>query len=180
MLFRCILTIVGVFYLQYLAVTVENRAWTLLIAVLIGVSKLKSYGPYLIHLDSALVGFMPLHEGSHFSLTRNPWIWRLLGAANDFGISFVPNISNIIVLGASYYTWMHQHFLGHHPYTNVSTEDENPESLDPDVVTGDPDVRRIKPNQKWYSYYRYQAVSVVCSYQLSSRFTFQFYILCWR
>lgn len=73
-----------------------------------------------------------------------------------------PNMLIHLVLGGSYYTWMHQHFLGHHPYTNVSLEDdEHLESLDPDVVTGDPDVRRIKPTQKWYNYYRYQAVRLI-------------------
>lgn len=33
--------------------------------------------------------------------------------------------------------------LGHHPYTNIA-------GADPDVSTSEQDVRRIKPNQKWF------------------------------
>ncbi len=60
-----------------------------------------------------------------------------LGSIHDF------------VNGCSFYMWCHQHFLGHHPYTNVP-------DTDPDVHTNDPDIRRIKPNQKWYNHYRWQ------------------------
>lgn len=50
---------------------------------------------------------------------------------------------------ARYYR-CHQHFLGHHPFTNVA-------EADPDVHTNDPvDFRRIKAEQPWYSHYRLQ------------------------
>lgn len=53
------------------------------------------------------------------------------------------------VNGAGFYTWLHQHFLGHHPYTNVTNRylfyvtrltpsDKIVDSLDPDVCTHDP------------------------------------------
>lgn len=63
------------------------------------------------------------------------------------------------VNGASFFTWIHQHFLGHHPYTNVTDLDkEIGDSIDPDVCTNNPDIRRIKPHQKWFDHYRYQFV----------------------
>ena len=66
-------------------------------------------------------------------------MWRLMGCCHDW------------LLGASYYNWLHQHLLGHHPFTSI-------EQLDPDVVTGNPDARRIKTNQPLLSVYRWQHV----------------------
>jgi len=66
------------------------------------------------------------------TVTHNPTVWKILGATHDF------------FNGASYLVWMYQHMLGHHPYTNIA-------GADPDVSTSEPDVRRIKPNQKWFS-----------------------------
>lgn len=48
---------------------------------------------------------------------------------------------------------MYQHMLGHHPYTNIA-------GADPDVMTGDPDVRRIKPQQTWFAHYLHQHIFV--------------------
>jgi len=93
----------------------------------------------------ALLCFMPVHEGSHASTTDSPFVWRLLGAIHDF------------LLGASFYTWCHQHFLGHHPFTNLSSgNDPAASAIDPDIVTNDPDLRRIKSYQRWFHYYRFQ------------------------
>jgi fatty acid desaturase/predicted heme/steroid binding protein len=86
---------------------------------------------------SALLCLIPVHEASHASLTRSPWVWRLMGAIHD------------VVNGASFYMWCHQHFLGHHPYTNL------PET-DPDIHTNEPDIRRIKPSQSWHNHYKWQ------------------------
>jgi fatty acid desaturase len=87
---------------------------------------------------------MPVHEGSHASTTSSPIMWRLMGAIHDW------------VNGASFYNWCHQHFLGHHPFTNVTDTSKSVDALDPDVVTNDPDVRRIKPTQSHRDYYKYQ------------------------
>jgi fatty acid desaturase len=104
---------------------------------------------------AALLSFMPVHEGSHFSTTDSPIVWRLLGAVHDF------------VNGASFFTWIHQHFLGHHPYTNVTHLDkEINDSVDPDVCTNNPDIRRIKPHQKFFSHYRFQGFYVPILYGL--------------
>jgi len=106
---------------------------------------------------AAIISFTPVHEGSHSSTSDSPWVWRILGATHDY------------VNGASFYTWLHQHFLGHHPFTNI-TANENHErygsnySLDPDTITGEKDIRRIKPHQKWYSWYRNQHIYVPLLY----------------
>jgi len=60
---------------------------------------------------AALISFMPVHEGSHASTGSHQVVWRALGAVHDF------------LNGASFFTWVHQHFLGHHPYTNVTDLD---------------------------------------------------------
>jgi len=86
---------------------------------------------------TAMISLMPVHEGSHASLSRSPFIWKLVGASHD------------IVNGASFYMWLHQHFLGHHPFTNLS-------DVDPDVHTNPVDIRRIKPKQEWFSHYTLQ------------------------
>lgn len=82
----------------------------------------------------ALIGLHPLHDGSHFAITHNPLVWKLLGATHDF------------FNGSSYLIWVYQHMLGHHPYTNIP-------GADPDIATNDPDVRRIHPFQTWYDSY---------------------------
>ena len=61
------------------------------------------------------------------------------------------------MIGASFYNWCHQHFLGHHPFTNVT---EPSRTMDPDVVTNDPDVRRIKESQTFLNHYKYQVVRI--------------------
>jgi fatty acid desaturase len=83
-------------------------------------------------------------------------MWRLLGLIHDF------------VNGASFYVWIHQHLLGHHPFTNVTTSDPEAamDAVDPDVVTNDPDIRRIKPGQAHYNHYHYQAFYVPLLYGL--------------
>jgi len=112
----------------------------------------------LVGATAALISFMPVHEGSHCAVTSNYKVWRVLGAIHDY------------VNGASFYSWLHQHLLGHHPFTNVTAHD--PEhypvgySLDPDTMTGDKDIRRIKPNQKWYSWYKNQHFYVPMLYGL--------------
>lgn len=99
----------------------------------------------VLGLCCALIGLLPMHDGSHFSITHNPNVWRALGATHDF------------VNGASYLIWLYQHMLGHHPYTNI-------EGADPDIVTSEKDIRRIKMSQKWYHFYIYQHIYVPLVY----------------
>jgi hypothetical protein len=103
---------------------------------------------------------MPVHEGSHASTTNSPLMWRLQGAIHDFGTNLILSFFNHFpVNGASFYNWCHQHFLGHHPFTNVT---EPSRAMDPDVVTNDPDVRRIKESQTYHNHYQYQKVLINC------------------
>ena len=90
-------------------------------------------------LCTALISLMPVHEASHGASTSSPWFWRVSGALHDW------------VNGASFFSWIHQHLLGHHPFTHI-------EELDPDIVTGDPDARRIKKSQPFLWAYRYQHI----------------------
>lgn len=62
------------------------------------------------------IGLMPMHDSSHFSITHNPTVWRLLGMTHDF------------FNGSSYLVWLYQHMVGHHPYTNI-------DGADPDIET---------------------------------------------
>jgi len=93
----------------------------------------------------AQIGLNPLHDASHFTITRNPFLWKIFGATHDF------------LNGSSYVVWIYQHMLGHHPYTNIA-------GADPDITTGDPDVRRIKPSQRWFKHYMNQQFFVPLLY----------------
>jgi acyl-lipid (8-3)-desaturase len=96
---------------------------------------------------SAWISLMPVHEASHGASTSSPWAWRVMGAMHDW------------LNGASYYNWLHQHLLGHHPFTSI-------EELDPDIVTADPDARRIKPSQRWLPLYKWQHIYMPLLYGL--------------
>lgn len=141
MLLRTVFLVSLAFGLHYLAITSSSFFVAALYAIAMG-------------FVCALISFMPVHEGSHASTTESPLMWRLLGAVHDF------------VNGASFYTWLHQHFLGHHPYTNVTNSSDVLDSLDPDVCTHNPDLRRIKPQQPWYSHYQWQQIYMPLLYGL--------------
>lgn len=141
MLFRTVFLMSIVYAFHYLSVV--SNIWLLQLACAV-----------VVGIGCALLSFMPVHEGSHASTSNSALMWRVLGAVHDF------------VNGASFYTWCHQHFLGHHPFTNVTTGEAAMDALDPDVFTNDPDIRRIKPHQTWYNRYRFQAYYVPMLYGL--------------
>jgi len=112
------------------------------------------------------MGLMPFHEGSHASTTDSPFMWTLLGSLQDF------------VNGTSYYTWLHQHFLGHHPFTNMTKESAKNDSFDPDITTNDPDIRRIKKTQNKYSHYNFQQIYAPFLYSfLAIKFRFNDFLV---
>jgi len=123
---------------------------------MIGNTIVSSFLALLVGVCAALISFMSVHEASHCAVTSKPLVWRLLGATHDY------------INGASFYSWLHQHFLGHHPFTNVTAND--PEhynsgySLDPDTITNEKDIRRIKPRQKWFNWYQNQHIYVPLLY----------------
>ncbi|XP_015751647.1 PREDICTED: acyl-lipid (8-3)-desaturase-like [Acropora digitifera] len=65
---------------------------------------------------SALSAMVNHHDASHFSVSRSPVMWRVVGHLQDF------------MIGTSYYVWVYQHIFGHHPYTNI-------DGVDPDITT---------------------------------------------
>ena len=97
--------------------------------------------------DVALVAMTFTHDSSHFSITHKPWMWRIFGAVHD------------LFHGASIFMWIHQHTMGHHPFTNV-------DGKDPDIQTHEnqPDLRRIKETQLWVPRYFYQHIYVPLVY----------------
>jgi len=142
MLLRAVILVSLAFIFHYLAITCSSFETSFLFAALSGVA-------------FALICFMPVHEGSHASTTESAWAWRAQGAIHDF------------VNGASFYTWCHQHFLGHHPFTNVTIDGkEKEDAIDPDIATSEPDVRRIKPNQRWHEHYKFQMIYAPMLYGL--------------
>jgi len=50
-----------------------------------------------------------LHDGSHFAVSRD---WRI-----NWGIQYIYRVLS------SPYEWLHQHIVGHHPYTNIYNKD---------------------------------------------------------
>ncbi|CAG8462371.1 12566_t:CDS:10 [Ambispora leptoticha] len=121
------------YYAQFFVEYVVDQTWLQVICAAV------------MGFSLAQIGLNQLHDGTHFAVTHNPLIWKLLGATHDF------------FNGASNLVWQYQHSLGHHIYTNI-------EGADPDVVTADPDIRRIKPTQRWYSHYLNQQFFVPILY----------------
>ena len=106
--------------------------------------------------DVALVAMTFTHDSSHFSITQKPWMWRIFGAVHD------------LFHGCSIFMWIHQHTMGHHPFTNV-------DGKDPDIQThkSQPDLRRIKEHQPWVPRYFYQHIYVplvYCFLAIKARF----------
>jgi len=135
----------GCYFSQYLAVKFASSNYFIcayIFAIITGIAH-------------ALLGLTVLHDSSHCALSHFHWVWKLGLATFDF------------TLGGSSFTWLHQHFLGHHPYTNV-LDPQLPrcDAVDPDVVTNDPDIRRIKPAQKFYNRYKYQWIYAPILYGL--------------
>ena len=90
---------------------------------------------------SAMVTLTLGHDGNHFAITHKPWVWKLLSIVGDS------------IHGLSSLSWVYQHDLGHHIYTNF-------DEIDPDIVStcglDGKDIWRIKPLQKWFSRYLFQ------------------------
>jgi len=154
MLVRTVFLLFTLFMFHYLSVVSNSMIVSLISAVIVGIA-------------AALISFMPVHEGSHASTTSSPTMWRLLGSIHDFAN------------GASFYSWLHQHFLGHHPFTNVTEDKPMMDAWDPDVVTNDPDIRRIKPNQPLYNHYKYQQIYAPLLYGLLGiKFRISDFVIC--
>lgn len=82
-----------------------------------------------------------MHDASHLAIGSTPTTWSVIG-----------RLCMDWYAGASLYSWLNQHTIGHHVYTNVM-------GADPDLpVVENGDVRRIAPFQRWASFYKYQHI----------------------
>jgi fatty acid desaturase len=129
------------FFRYFVFLTVANLCWVGMLMfhdlLVLGIVMAFGWG-----LFGALVAMSCTHDASHFAITHKPWVWRAVGCVHDF------------FHGASMYTWINQHTLGHHSYTNI-------DGADPDIVTASsdtPDIRRIKWDQRWMPRYFYQHI----------------------
>jgi len=104
---------------------------------------------FLFGCAQALFGLHILHDSCHAEIGHSPKLWHVLGSTFDY------------LVGASYFSWIHQHVLGHHVYTNVR-------NADPDLGEGDVDFRRVSPYQPREWYHRFQHIYAPMLYCLLS------------
>eukprot|EP01112_Ceratiomyxa_fruticulosa_P003885 TRINITY_DN141_c0_g1_i4.p1 TRINITY_DN141_c0_g1~~TRINITY_DN141_c0_g1_i4.p1 ORF type:complete len:487 (-),score=90.18 TRINITY_DN141_c0_g1_i4:261-1721(-) len=97
----------------------------------------------------ALFGMHILHDSCHAAVSHSPMLWRWMGSTFDY------------LIGGSYFSWIHQHVLGHHIYTNVR-------NADPDLGEGEVDFRRVSPYQRREWYHRWQHIYAPLLYCLLS------------
>ncbi|CAG8784100.1 6396_t:CDS:10 [Dentiscutata erythropus] len=127
--------LIGSYYAQFYLPYVVERTWLQIIFAL-------SLG-----FACAQLGLNQLHDASHFAVTNDPFVWKILGATHDF------------FNGASYLAWLYQHAFGHHIYTNIA-------GCDPDILTaikvrvqditilyfvGSNDKIRVNPITTWHN-----------------------------
>ncbi|ETM02781.1 hypothetical protein L917_00858 [Phytophthora nicotianae] len=128
--------------------------WRMLIVAIlgavsyVGMNQMLSDNIYAHYAWGALFGVcqaLPLlhvmHDASHAAITSSPTGWRLIGRlAMDW------------VAGANMLSWLNQHVVGHHIYTNVA-------GADPDLpVDFKSDVRRIVYRQVLLPIYKFQHI----------------------
>jgi len=112
----------------------------------------------LLGVVAVLIALNIGHMSSHVPVFHKPTFNYFLGW-----------FSFDVCAGLAFDTWLHEHLVGHHQYTNIITIDPNaPESHGEDALF------RASPNQKWYKHFYYQfvwvpllAFFVVIDYRLS-------------
>ena len=75
-----------------------------------------------------------LHDGGHFAISQD---WRI-----NWGMQYIYRVI------ASPYEWLHQHIIGHHPYTNIHNKD-------PDLNHSGEELR-FTEHTKWSTQHRKQ------------------------
>jgi len=92
-----------------------------------------------------------MHDASHFFIGYNRVWWNVIGR---FTMEYIA--------GASIMSWLHQHVLGHHIYTNIM-------GADPDMpFFKEGDLRFLVKQQRWKSMYKYQYIYMPILYGLLS------------
>lgn len=105
--------------------------------------------PFLVKFVFAIVFGMfqalpllhAMHDSSHHAISHSHYMW-----------SFIGKLTMDYFAGASLTSWLHQHVVGHHLYTNIP-------GVDPDLPvrrTGDP--RRVTREQTFMPLYRFQHI----------------------
>ncbi|KAJ3130004.1 hypothetical protein HK101_005158 [Irineochytrium annulatum] len=97
----------------------------------------------------ALVLLHVMHDSSHAAFTRSPLVWKWVGT-----------LTMDVLAGASVHSWLHQHVLSHHLYTNIQQADADV----PQQQSGD--VRRIYKAQEWFPLYAFQWLYLPVLYSL--------------
>jgi fatty acid desaturase len=99
----------------------------------------RSVAAALFGVFQALPLLHVMHDSSHTSLGHSQWWWTIVGKG-----------SFDLLAGGSLNSWIHQHVLGHHLYTNVIT-------VDPDLPAEfEGDVRRVMDRQSYSWIYALQ------------------------
>lgn len=104
-----------------------------------------AWTPYLWAVVFGVCQALPLlhvmHDSSHAAVSNSPAVWTIIGrGAMDW------------FAGASMVSWLNQHVVGHHIYTNVP-------GADPDLpVNFESDVRRIVNRQMMLPVYKFQHI----------------------
>ncbi|TDH72125.1 hypothetical protein CCR75_004554 [Bremia lactucae] len=126
--------------------------WRMLLVAIVGsvaycgMNQVFSDSMYAQYAWGALFGVcqaLPLlhvmHDASHAAITSSPMGWKLIG-----------RIVMDWIAGANMISWLNQHVVGHHVYTNVA-------GADPDLpVDFQSDVRRIVSRQVLLPMYKFQ------------------------
>lgn len=90
-----------------------------------------------------------MHDASHAAIGHSEIWWNSIG-----------KLTMDIMSGGSMMSWLHQHVVGHHVYTNVF-------GCDPDLpIAKDGDLRRLVQKQVWAPLYKYQHIYLPLVYGL--------------
>lgn len=98
----------------------------------------------LLALATAGIGFNVMHDGSHGTFSRIPWVNRIAALSLD-------------VLGGSSYMWYYKHVVSHHTFTNIGGADDDIE-IQPFF--------RVGEEQPYYKFHRFQHLHWVVLYGL--------------
>ena len=98
-------------------------------------------------LFQALPLLHAMHDASHCAIGSSEHVWNTIGL-----------VVMDLFAGASMTSWLNQHVLGHHIYTNIT-------GSDPDLpAVQEGDLRRVARTQKYASFYQFQYIYLIVLY----------------
>lgn len=113
------------------------------------VDPVRLFSALLYGVFQALPLLHAMHDASHSAIGTSPMGWTAIST-----------LCMDVFAGASINSWLHQHILSHHVYTNVAGADADL----PTAANGD--YRRITQFQTWTSFYKYQWLFIPPLYTL--------------